>query len=459
MKKRSIRFRFTITIVKITTKILKLFGRNATHVPGWLANKLCPGFLQYLEKPEHTIFITGTNGKTTVSNLTASVMADNGYEFVHNATGSNLSGGLISALLEKSTFFGKAKCKYALLEVDERYMTHIAPYLKPDMLLVTNLFRDSYKRNAHSEFIYNILDKNIDKDTKLILNGEDLISNHLALDNDRVYFGISCDDGRSSSDNIIKDIVACPKCGSLLNFDYIRYNHIGVGHCPNCDYGSPDMTYTIRKIDYENHRCLVNTPDGKYDFKLLGDNVTDIYNEIAAITLLDNIGLSMDKIQTSIEKQQIVKSRYRVEKVADKEIIYNVAKGQNPIACSRVCDFISREPGNKTVVCMIDDFYDAKETSENMAWIFDVDFEFLNIPSVVQIVCVGKRNQDMHLRLLMAGIPEEKISCVDIEADAAEAVNLQITDKIYLLYDVYTLQHADTAFAKLKSRIEGGENS
>lgn len=454
MKKHSIRFRFTIAIVKIATKILKLMGKNATHLPGWLANKLCPDFLGHLEKPEKTIYITGTNGKTTVSNLVASVLSDNGYNFVNNASGSNVSEGVISALLQKSSFFGKAKCKLAVLEVDERYSTHIYPYMKPDYLLVTNLFRDSYKRNAHSEFISSILNSQIPKHTKLILNGEDLISNHLAMGNDRCYFGINCPDGHSSSDNIIKDIVACPDCGSILEYDYIRYNHIGKGHCPNCDFGSPKLDYSVEEIDYENHRCKIKTSEGCFDFKLLGDNVTDIYNEIAAVALLRNIGLDMKMIQTSIEKQEITKSRYRVEKVKDKEIIFNLAKGQNPIACSRVCDFISHEPGNKTVVCMFDDYYDAKETSENMAWIFDIDFEFLNKDSVVSIICSGKRNQDMHLRLLMAGIPEEKIHCCDKETDAPQLVDTAITDKIYLLYDVYTTQYAENAYKVLKQKLE-----
>ena len=73
MKKNTVRFYVTITIVKIATKILKLLGRNATHLPGWMANKLCPDFLGHLEKPERLVYITGTNGKTTVSNLTAEV--------------------------------------------------------------------------------------------------------------------------------------------------------------------------------------------------------------------------------------------------------------------------------------------------------------------------------------------------------------------------------------------------
>ena len=456
MKKNTVRFYVTITIVKIATKILKLLGRNATHLPGWMANKLCPDFLGHLEKPERLVYITGTNGKTTVSNLTAEVLKDNGYDYINNASGSNVSEGVVSALLSKSSFFGKSRCKLAVLEVDERYSPLIYPYMPPDYLLCTNLFRDSYKRNAHTEFISGVLNSQIPKHTTLMLNGEDLISNHLAMGNERRYFGIHCPDGHSSSDNIIKDIVACPNCGALLKYDYIRYNHIGRAHCPNCDFGSPEMDYSVEKIDYENQRCLIKLPGGTYDFKLIGSNVTDIYNMIAAIALLSELGLEVSQIQKSFEKIKVVESRYYSEKVHGKELVLSLAKGQNPIACSRICDFIRHETGTKAIVCMMDDCYDAKESSENIAWIFDIDFEFFNDASVKQIVLTGVRNADYHLRLLMAGIPEEKIVLCEKEEDAASYVDYAAVDKIYILYDLYPVRYenAKKVYQDLKNRLE-----
>ena len=456
MKKNTVRFFFFFLIVKIATKILKLLGRNATHLPGWMANKLCPDFLGHLEKPERLVYITGTNGKTTVSNLTAEVLKDNGYDYINNASGSNVSEGVVSALLSKSSFFGKSRCKLAVLEVDERYSPLIYPYMPPDYLLCTNLFRDSYKRNAHTEFISGVLNSQIPKHTKLILNGEDLISNHLAMENERRYFGINCPDGHSSSDNIIKDIVACPNCGALLKYDYIRYNHIGRAHCPNCDFGSPELDYSVEKIDYENQRCFIKMPGGACEFKLIGSNVTDIYNMLAAIALLSELGLEVSQIQKSFEKIKVVESRYYSENVHGKELVISLAKGQNPIACSRICDFIRHETGTKAVVCMMDDCYDAKESSENIAWIFDIDFEFLNDASVKQIVLTGVRNADYHLRLLMAGIPEEKIVLCDKEEDAASYVDYAAVDKVYILHDIYSVQYenAKKVYQDLKNRLE-----
>ena len=134
----------------------------------------------------------------------------------------------------------------------------------------------------------------------------------------------------------------------------------------------------------------------------------------------------------------------------------NLAKGQNPIACSRVCDFIRHETGNKTVLMMFDDIYDAKDSSENMAWIYDIDFEFLNDESVKQIVIAGVRHQDYHLRLLLAGIPEEKITCCEKESDISKYVDTDQSEKFYLIYDLFLFEQAKQTSAELKERLEKG---
>ena len=73
-KKKTMRFYLTLAGIKVLIKVLQLCGRNATHVPGRKAINICPDFLDQIDKPEFIIGITGTNGKTTVSNLIADVM-------------------------------------------------------------------------------------------------------------------------------------------------------------------------------------------------------------------------------------------------------------------------------------------------------------------------------------------------------------------------------------------------
>ncbi|MBQ6231467.1 MAG: DUF1727 domain-containing protein [Eubacterium sp.] len=457
--KKTARFYATLFGTKAMIRGLRLVGKNATHVPGNKAVKMCPDFLKQIDKPEVVIGITGTNGKTTVSNLIDDVLADTKLPFIDNRFGGNIESGVVSAFVKNSDMKGRMKKQYAVLELDERMTTRVFPYVKPKILAVTNLFRDSYRRNAHSEYIFDILNETIPKETRLVLNGEDPLSSHLAADNKRVYFGI---EDRSiymgERDNIIQDMTACPECGTKLKYEYIRYNHIGKAKCPNCDFASPEeFDYAVEKIDTENRRLYLRTPKGKYDIKLLGDNITDVYNQITAVAVLMEFKVSIKRITESFEKMEIAKSRYEELVINGKHIIANVAKGQNPVACSRVCDFIRKEEGDKAVILTIDDYFDRKETSENIAWFFDTDFEFLNEDSVKQVIVGGRRYNDLKLRLLMAGIPEEKISCIEEDTKTAELVDLTKSDKVYILYDVFTTDHfAKPVQKRLGERAERG---
>ena len=83
------------------------------------------------------------------------------------------------------------------------------------------------------------------------------------------------------------------------------------------------------------------------DFKAVGTSVTDTYNLAGAIAVLYEFGLSAEQLKKSVEKLEIVKSRYDEEKIGDKQVIMSVAKGQNPVACSRVFSSIKNHTGKK----------------------------------------------------------------------------------------------------------------
>ena len=146
-------------------------------------------------------------------------------------------GSCIStALLRGCDLLGRAKSyDMAVLEVDERSSVRVYPYITPDYIAVTNLFRDSIMRNAHAEFIADIISRSVPASSRLVLNADDLISCGLAPENPRVYFGID----RLPSDTVecvnhINDVRICPKCAGKLRYEYRRYHHIGHAVCPAC---------------------------------------------------------------------------------------------------------------------------------------------------------------------------------------------------------------------------------
>lgn len=456
----NLRFMLALWAGKAAMVALKLLKRNATHYPGVIAVKICPDFLKRLNKPKTIIGITGTNGKTTVANLVTDLLTHQGETVLSNRLGGNILGGITTVLIRGVSLFGKSKYPVAVLEMDERSSRLVLPYVQPDYLVCTNLFRDSFKRNAHSEYIQNILKNGIPAKTKLILNGDDLIACGLKKENECFYFGVAPLQGeRQVHDNIIKDVVSCPACDHTLVYDYCRYNHVGQVHCPNCGLTSPTRDVQTIAVDTSNNTMTVEIAGTSHAFPLPGENITDIYNTTAAIALLTVLGKSPKTICDSLQVCGIVKSRFDMVQAGEKQVIMNLAKGQNPIACSRVFDFIRSTEGKKAILILVDDMGDAAHTSENIAWIHEADFEFLNGDDIYQIVIGGVRSQDYRVRLLLAGVPAEKIFTFPKEVEAADLLNFACVDKIFILYDVYTIHLANGAKARLLNRMEGGEHN
>ncbi|HHT50148.1 MAG TPA: DUF1727 domain-containing protein [Eubacteriaceae bacterium] len=413
---KPIRFYLAMILARFSYIVLKILGKNATQFPGVIAMKVCPNILRYLEVSDKVIAITGTNGKTTTTNMIASFLTAQGIDLVANNLGSNIEGGIISALLNSTTFFGRNHKEMAVLEVDERSSPYIFPYINPDIIVITNLFRDSYKRNADVEFILSILEKSIPKSSLLILNAEDPLSSNLCKDNPRKYFSIAPQEFEEEvSDNIIKDLVYCPSCGNKLIFDFNRYHHIGFVHCERCDYASPTADYLIWKIHED--QIIIKEGNNYYPYQSEASRITDNYNKIAVISVLREMGYNHEDIANYFNKIKVVSSRYSETIVKNKRVISMLAKAQNPVANSLAFDFIRKQKSWGSIsLILMNETYTHKQnfnSIENMAWIYDADYEYLNIPSIKKILCMGQHNLECKIRLLFAGIDEDKIQLLE----------------------------------------------
>ncbi len=461
--RRNLRFFFALFFAKGTALVLKLIGRKGTSMPGSWAIILCPDFLGRMPRPKTVIGITGTNGKTTVANMVEDVLSRCGYDFVCNRSGTNVNTGVASSLIANSTFFGKPKKELAVFELDERSSPKILPYLKPDLLLCTKIFRDSYKRNAHMEFILDILETYIPDSSRLILNADDLLCAGLKPENQRVFFGIDRQPGdKNRCENIVRDITVCPKCGTALTWEFVRYHHIGRAFCPKCGYASPKASYRVTSLEETEGKMTVTLPEGEERFPLLNSSTINVYNALSAIALLSEFGLSAREISSAMSKLSISETRYSEEEAGGKKVILHLAKGQNPIACSRAFENIRDYPGKKAAILFLDDYFDAAHSVENISWYYDTDFEFLNDPDITQIIAAGARHWDVCLRLLLAGIDREKISHTREKETAPSLLSLSEPDSIFILYDVYTIDLAnqvkETTKALLEKRGKEDEN-
>ena len=452
--KRSPRFYFALLFAKATARVMKLIGRKGTSMPGSWAIILCPDFLGRMPRPKTIIGITGTNGKTTVSNLVEDILTQCGYEFTCNRSGSNVATGVASSLIANSTLLGKPKNDLAVFELDERSAPRILPFIKPDLLLCTNIFRDSYKRNAHVEFILDILNTYIPDSTKLVLNADDLLCSSLKPENRRVFFGIAPLPGEEQEPpNIVRDVRSCPQCGAPLEWDYLRYHHIGQAHCPRCGFASPTANYQVTALDARHHQMTVSGRDSDQDFPIPNTSIINVYNALSAVALLGEFGLSKERIAQCMGNISIVESRYWEENVGGRRLVLHLAKGQNPIACSQACANVKKAPGKKTVLLLLDDAHDNAHSVENNAWLYDTDFEFLNDPDILQVAAAGPRHWDTAVRLLMAGLPPEKLLHQEDPGQAAAQMDVASPDPGFVLYDLYAVALAHQVKDQLAERM------
>ncbi len=425
---------------KLSVPVLKLTRHNGTNFPGELAMKICPDFLRYVARPGKIITVTGTDGKTSVVNLLCDMLDNAGQKVLSNRLGSNVNSGVATSLITGCTVFNRARFPLAVLEVDERSSGKIYPWVMPDLTVITNLFRDSIMRNGHPEYIAGVLTDNMPPETKLLLNGDDLICAGVAPSNDRSYFGLErmATDGTACL-NRINDLRICPHCAGKLRYEFVRYHHIGRAMCLDCGFRSPDCDYSGGDVDTAAMTMTVRDAGGEGTYRLLSDSVFNIYNELTAIAVFRELGYDHPAILKLMDGLKIAESRYRADRAGQVEVVMHLAKDRNALACSRVFDYVASCPGEKELILMMNNLNDDKNWSENTCWLYDCDFEFLNTPSVTHIIVTGPRAKDYRLRLLMAGVPAERIDCVREELMSVDKLRLVPDSHIYILYGTDTM--------------------
>ena len=431
----TIRYWLALIVAKLAVVALKVTRHNGTNFPGVVALKICPNFLARVPKPSRIVGVTGTNGKTTTSNLIRDTLEQMGVEVLNNGWGSNINTGIATCLLSGVTITNRERYDMGVLEIDERSARLVFPFVPLEEMVVTNLSRDSIMRNAHPEYIRDVLSEWLPTTTRLVLNADDTIASAVAPENPRSYFGICKLPGEATEcHDLINDMQVCPKCYSKLAYEYVRYSNIGRSYCPNCDHRAPEYDCAATAIDFEAGTLTYQGPTGEQVFALLNPSIPNIYNQVAAIATLEGLGYGLPEIADAMAKTGITKTRLNTEEYGSRKLTMMLCKEKNACADSRVFDYIGKLPGEKEVVLVNNCIGDTHHWSENTCWLYDCDFEYLATDDVRRVVVYGDRGLDLKLRCLLAGIPEERISFVQDPADAPGQLELFEGDNVFVLY-------------------------
>ena len=167
------------------------------------------------------------------------------------------------------------------------------------------------------------------------------------------------------------------------------------------------------------------------------------------------VGIPVHQVQALVAKIQVPDSRLNQVSAGGVTVVQAMSKGQSCISSCRTFDYVSSQPGKKAIILSMDDAYDRKQSIEYVGWIYDVDYEFLTREGVEQVIATGPRCYDHKVRLLLAGVPEEKICCAQDEMSGVDMVQTDKVDAIYILYDTSTYTLSCQMKEKLLKKLEG----
>ena len=413
-------------------KLLKFFGGfvgRSTDLPGNIALKICPDLLKRLEVKGKVIAVTGSNGKTTTSNMIAHVLRETegkrGKIVVNNKEGANIISGCTTTLIGASSLRGKVKADYIVLEVDERHSRLVFKDLHLDYFLINNLLRDQVVRNGHPDIILDKIQRAIQKDTFLILNAGDPITAFVSEENKRAYFGMAeTKFSTKECENITNDAKLCPKCFGELKYNFYHYNHIGSYYCENCGYKAPKADFLANEVDFETGEFKINDVSFKTDYL----TPFHIYNMTAVSALCCSLGLELQEVARAISSFKISKERFESFDVLGRKASLMLTK-QNSVSLDQSISYFLRQACPKTAIFYVNNVIYLE--NKDISWLYDVSFERLK-GEADYIICTGSRCYDTKVRIKLAGFDEDRLFAVPELDNIKEALDKTKGD-IYIL--------------------------
>lgn len=444
----SVRSSFATSAAGLTRWGLRsVLHRNGGVLPGTVAMKIDPELLGTLGRMlDKSVVVTGTNGKTTTTNLIADAAAASGAITVCNRAGNNMEPGIVGALLES---YGRIKhqgdtARIGVFECDELYTARVLPKLKPRFFVLLNLFRDQLDRCGEIDHTQDVIVQALESSrfTTLIFNADDPLCAAIAdrVPNPAVPFGLT--EATGTETTRISESRFCPKCGTPLDYAFVQYGQLGSYACPECGWSRPELARSVSRVAL--------TPKG-YSFDATGKNeqVTHIdtsynglymvYNVAAAFFAAQQLGAHAEQFQHVLDAYVPAGGRMASWDVAGRKVVSNLAK--NPVGFDRQIQQIKTAGGTLAAFFLNDNDADGHDVS----WIWDVDFERIaDTPGLVAFAG-GTRAHDMQVRLKYAGIDAQIIGSI---APALAAVAQKNIDEPFYAVANYT------AFPALVKELE-----
>jgi UDP-N-acetylmuramyl tripeptide synthase len=414
---------------------------GGTSLPGMIARRIDPNVLKSVvgASKAKKIVITGSNGKTTTARMTAAIADAGGRSVSQNRTGSNLLQGVTSVAVNFADLFGRLDRDVLLFEIDEATIPLAIPEIQPDVVVITNIFRDQLDRYGELYAVARALNKMLEslpETSSIILNGNDpqvanFGSNAKAK---RIFFGLETTEVGTPVPEQSADIIRCIHCDSDFVYEVAYMSHLGIYRCPECGYTLPPLDVAVTSVslapDGEGPSHIkLRMAEGEMKLEIPLPGLHNVYNVAAAIAAATAAGFPLDKTQSALSNIRTAFGRLEKIQAGDKTIYLSFVK--NPTSFNLILRLIAQHAGKKHLLLA------ASHTvvdGEDFAWLWDVDIEEI-AGNVLDAVCSGNKPEELAMRLKYAEIPVDKITLIPDREAALDAAlkNVEPGGALYIM--------------------------
>lgn len=346
-------------------------GRGAgAMIGGLVAMTLDRSILRQLGVGRRTVIVTGTNGKSTTTRMTAAALGTLG-PVATNAEGANMDAGLVAALA------GSRAASLAALEVDEMHVPHVADAVDPAVIVLLNLSRDQLDRVGEINHIERTLRAGLARhpDAIVVANCDDVLMTSAAYDCPRAVW-VAAGGGWAN------DSVSCPRSGEVIVRDGVDWYSTGT------DFKRPTPQWWYDDANLYG-------PDGlALPMRLALPGTVNRGNAAQAVGAAVALGADAAAAVAAVSGVDEVAGRYQTVSMGEHTARILLAK--NPAGWQEALSMVDRS-ADGVVIAVNGQVPDG----EDLSWLWDVNFEhFEDVP----VVAAGERGTDLAVRLGYAGV-------------------------------------------------------
>ena len=387
---------------KAVAAAVRLRGRSAGQaMPGRVVERLVPGYLAAVlgRLPRGVVMITGTNGKTTTTKMVVEVLRANGLRVLTNATGSNMTRGIISSVSQQATLTGHLPFDIAVFELDEAYAPQVAAAAPPAWVLGLNASRDQLDRFGEVDTVARLITSAMRAArTGVVVNGDD----------PRLTAGVTGTGLRVERFAVAPELLAYfPRDDELVRTGTGAAAHLVpatvTGEVEDGAPAAPSPTPGVELLAFDGDRARYRVGEEELDARLRVTGQHNFQNGAAALALAHAL-LPEVPVRTLVDQLAAVQPAFGRGQVytlrTGARVQLNLVK--NPASFRQGLVSYVR-PGTAVVVAVNDLLADGRDLS----WLWDVDFAPLQGRHVA--VTTGIRAVDMALRLRYDDVPVDLI--------------------------------------------------